>query len=121
MNRQPEASDKDQFHRGHRERLRTRFLSSLGADFADHEILEALLFFSIPRQNTNETAHRLLDTFGSLEGVFAADYDKLIAVKGCKRSTAFLIKLVAHIVIRINRAGACERKRFKYTSSSCSW
>lgn len=114
MDKHTKASDESKsVHSGHRERTRTRFLVSAGHGFADHEILECLLFFSIPRVNTNEIAHRLLDVFGSLEGVFSADYEKLIAVKGCKQSTAFLIKLVGHIIMRINFSPYRDKKNFK--------
>ena len=53
-------------HDGHRERLRKKFCQ--GA-LEDHELLELLLFYSIPRCNTNETAHELLLRFGSLDAV----------------------------------------------------
>ena len=87
-------------------------MMNLGHDFADHELLEALLFFSIPRVNTNETAHRLLNKFGSLENVFAADYKKLIAVDGCKHISAFLIKLIWQISVRLNRSPLRSMRQF---------
>ena len=59
-------------HDGHRERLRQRY-GALGPDaFADHELLELLLTYAIPRRDTNETAHLLLKRFGSLSGVLGA-------------------------------------------------
>ena len=99
-------------HSGHRERMRTRFMENLGYDFADHELLDTLLFFSIPRVNTNETAHRLLDTFGSLENVFSADYKKLITVDGCKHISAFLIKLIWRISLKLNRSPLRSMRQF---------
>ena len=54
-------------HDGHRERLRKKFKEG---NIEDHELLELLLFFSIPRVNTNEIAHRLIEKFGSVNGVF---------------------------------------------------
>ena len=59
-------------HHGHRERLRKRFMQYGGADFSDHELLEMLLFYAIPRKNTNELAHFLINEFGSLRGVCLA-------------------------------------------------
>lgn len=59
-------------HDGHRERLRAR-LEREGIDhFAPHEILELILFYSVPRANTNPIAHRLMERFGSLSGVLEA-------------------------------------------------
>ena len=56
-------------HDGHRQRKREQFLRHGLEGFTDHEVLELLLFYAIPRQDTNETAHSLLKKFGSLQGV----------------------------------------------------
>jgi len=53
-------------HDGHRQRLKNRFLEEGLDGFEDHQILELLLFFSIPRKDTNESAHTLLEKYGSL-------------------------------------------------------
>ena len=45
-------------HDGHREKMRARFLTSGLDGFADHEALELLLYYAIPRQDTNPIAHR---------------------------------------------------------------
>lgn len=59
-------------HDGHRQRSKRRYLA-LGAEgMEDHQLLELLLFYAIPRQDTNETAHRLIQRFGSLQGVLHA-------------------------------------------------
>ena len=52
-------------HDGHRQRSKRRYLA-LGAEgMEDHQLLELLLFYAIPRQDTNETAHRLIQRFWS--------------------------------------------------------
>lgn len=84
-------------HEGHRQRLKNRFLSSSLEDFEPHNILELLLFYSIPRQDTNEIAHDLINNFGSLRGVFDADFDELIKIKGIKENSATLIKLIPQV------------------------
>lgn len=96
-----EKDNKQQLHAGHRERMRERFLSTDGSadsGFKKHELLEMLLFFSVKRQNTNETAHRLLDEFGSMRGVFNAPYDALKDVTGVGACSAFLIRLVSALI-----------------------
>ncbi|MBO5212198.1 MAG: hypothetical protein J6B60_01525 [Clostridia bacterium] len=84
-------------HEGHRERLKGRFLSEGLESFETHNILELLLFYSIPRKDTNEIAHELLDRFGSLAGVFDASFDELITVDGVKENTATFLKLIPQV------------------------
>ena len=61
-------------------------------------LLEMYLFPALPRRDTNEIAHRLLERFGSLEEVFLAEFDDLIQVEGISRKTATNIKLTARMV-----------------------
>lgn len=69
-------------HAGHRERMRQKVRRNGFSDFAEHEILEYMLFHVIRRGNTNEIGHALLDTFGSVGEVFRASYEELIRVPG---------------------------------------
>ena len=64
-------------HDGHRERLRRRFLENGLDGFNELNALELLLFYAIPRRDTNELAHALIDRFGSLQGVFEASPQEL--------------------------------------------
>ena len=84
-------------HKGHRERLRNRFLKDGLAGFEDHNVLELLLFYSIPMKDTNEEAHTLMHRFGTLSEVFDADFDELCKVKGISTRTATLIKLMPEL------------------------
>ena len=84
-------------HAGHRERLRNRFLANSLETFEEHEMLELLLFYSIPVKDTNEIAHRLIHRFGSLSDVFDADYNELCAVQGVGERTATLIKMMPEL------------------------
>jgi DNA repair protein RadC len=81
-------------HDGHRQRLIQRFLEEDLDNFEPHNVLELLLFYAIPRKDTNELAHVLMDTFGSLKGVFDAPYEELIKVTGIGPNTAALLNLV---------------------------
>ena len=80
-------------HMGHRERMKRKFLQYGIDGMEEHEILEILLFYSLPRIDTNELGHILLEQFGSLAGVLNADYEELIKVPGIKENTATLLKL----------------------------
>lgn len=81
-------------HKKHRERMREQLIKKPLSSFYDHQKLEVLLFYSIPVKDTNPLAHALLDKFGSLSGVFDADYQDLRKVPGVGENTAVLIKLV---------------------------
>lgn len=94
-------SGRENPHDGHRERLRKKFLLSPNT-FADHEILELLLFTTIPRINTNGIAHSLLRTFGSLEKVFSATKEELLAVEGIGEKSAVEIILFGEIYRRLS-------------------
>ncbi len=63
----------------------------------DHNILEFILFFAVPRADTNELAHTLINKFGSLSGVFDAPYEALIGIKGIGERSATLLKLLPSI------------------------
>lgn len=84
-------------HEGHRERVRARFLREGLDSFQPHEVLELILFYCIPRMDTNEIAHRLIDEYGSLSNVLEAPVDKLAESKGVSKNTAVLLSLLPHI------------------------
>lgn len=72
----------DNIHTGHRRRMRDKIFSTGVDGMADHEILEFLLFYAIPKRDVNPLAHRLLDLFGSLSRVLNASAEELMAVEG---------------------------------------
>lgn len=80
-------------HENHRKRMRERFLQTGFDGFSDHEILECLLYYSIPRGDTNELAHRIMERFGSIRNVMEASPDELLEMDGIGEQSAFLFKL----------------------------
>lgn len=81
-------------HEGHRQRMKRRYLRNGLNDFSEHEVLELLLFYCIPRRDTNEIAHRLIDHFGSLAKVFDATVSQLMEVEGMGENAALFISLI---------------------------
>lgn len=81
-------------HENHRDRLKNRFLTEGIDAFDPHNVLELLLFYSIPQKDTNELAHTLIDRFGSLANVFDAPFDELMEIPGIKAHSATLLKLI---------------------------
>ncbi len=97
---------KDNPHKNHRARLRETFRKTGLENMPDHNVLELLLFYSIPRSDTNELAHRLIDTFGSLRRVFDASYEQLMQVDGMGESSALLISSVPALCRRYMESGS---------------
>jgi len=97
-------------HDGHRERLRARFAEHGLESFNELNALELLLCYAIPRRDTNEIAHRLLDAFGSLSGVFQASMQELTSVPGIGENAATLILMVPQIVKKAHVSKAKETK-----------
>ncbi len=87
-------------HEGHRARKKEQFrVHGLDA-FADHEVLELLLFYAIPRVDVNPVAHRLMERFGSLNAVLSASAEELAAVEGVGEQAATLLSLLVPVVRR---------------------
>lgn len=87
-------------HEEHRKRMRERYLLSGFDGFSDHEILECLLYYGIPRGDTNELAHRLMERFGSVRNVLEASPEELTEMNGIGEHSAFLFKLTCEALRR---------------------
>lgn len=103
-------------HDKHRERVRKEFLSrGFNENTPVHKILEMLLFYSIPRKDTNELAHKLINHFGSYSALLEADASELMKVDGVGENTAALIKLILPLAGAYERQKAAKNKKFDNT------
>ncbi len=111
MEEKKQRSAADNPHSGHRKRLRETYTERGPESMHDHQLLELLLTYSIPRQDTNPLAHRLLGRsgFGSLEELFAADVHEIMKIEGVGESTAVLLSLVGSM----SKRTAAEKVRGK--------
>lgn len=91
---------KPNIHAGHRQRMKNLFLKTGGFYMEDYQLLELLLFYSVPRKDTNPLAHRLLTRFGSLYGVIHAAPEALMEEKGVSVNTVALLKLMGQLIAR---------------------
>lgn len=98
-----------EIHSGHRERMRQRFLQEGGDGFADHELLELLLYYAVPRGDTNPLAHKLIGEFTSLSQLVAADPVDISRLCGVGLNTAILIALQREMSKRCMQAGFRDR------------
>lgn len=88
----------------HRQRLRDRFLNGGAAALPDYELLELVLFRSIPRCDVKPVANRLLDTFGDFNRVLSAPIERLTEVRGVGQMVAVDLKIVEAAAHRLSRA-----------------
>ena len=84
-------------HDGHRQRLKQQFRSSGLDNFYENQALELLLFYCIPRKDTNPIAHALLNRFGSLSQVLEAPVEELQQVEGVGEHAATFLHLITEI------------------------
>jgi len=104
-------------HKDHRQRLRNRFRKE-GFDFdhyEEHNILEFILCYSIPRIDTNELAHQLIRRFGSLAAVLDASYEELMKVEGVGENTAVFLKTFTPLFRAYEQS---RRKKAVYLNSA---
>ena len=100
MNVSKNNNKPENLHENHRARVRETFKRAGADGMPDHNLLELLLFYSIPRKDTNEIAHRLIAAFGSLSRVFDASYEELMEIDGIGESSALLISMIPSICRR---------------------
>jgi DNA repair protein RadC len=94
---------------GHRERLRSRFRDA-GADaVTDYELLELVLFRTIPQRDIKPLAKELIAKFGSFAEVLAAPAQRLEEVKGIKEATSTDLKIVHAAASRLARGQVKKR------------
>lgn len=76
-------ADNKNAHAGHREKRRENFLRGKSFEYwQPHEVLEYLLFYALPRVDTNVIAHRLIEVCGGFEQVFTSPRGLLKSVEG---------------------------------------
>ena len=105
-------------HKGHRERLKARFLETGLDSFTDVQALELLLFYAIPQRDTNPIAHALLDRFGSLSQVLDAQPEDLKRVPGVSDHSATLLRLVTDLA-RFYQVDCAQRTEVLTSLDAC--
>jgi len=106
-------------HKGHRDRLKQRFLEEGLDNFTDIQVLELLLFYAIPVKDTNPIAHALLDRFGSLSQVLEADVEELKKIPGIKDHAATLLALVIDLC-RYYQVNCAQKTEILATLDACA-
>jgi len=105
----PKAKPEKPHYHDHRSRLRARFDEAGAAALADYELLELMLFRTIPRQDTKPLAKALLTKFGDLSAVLAAPVQRIAEVKGAGAAVAQDLKIVQAMLERAMRTPLHQR------------
>lgn len=108
------AKGKD-LHDGHRERMMEKFRKNGIGVFEDHEKLEVLLYQILPRINTNDIAHELINNFGSLKNVLLEPVEDLVKIKGIGEKSALQLKFIGDLMNYLNTAKVAVKIRFSST------
>ena len=108
----------DNIHSGHRARQKQKYREHGLESFTDIEALEMLLFYAIPRADTNELAHALLDRFHSFRGVLEADRTDLERVPGIGENAATLLRLVTDLNSRYQRSASVRGTQIRSSSDA---
>ena len=101
-------ADTPHYH-GHRERLRARFQDVGGEALPDYELLELLLFRSIPQRDVKPLAKELIQRFGSFAEVLGAPIGRLTEVKGVGEGVALDLKIVEAALKRMAKGAVGKR------------
>ena len=107
-------------HGGHRVRMKQRYLNQGLDGFSDHEALELLLYYAIPRADVNPAAHRLIERFGSFHAVLDAPLEEIREVKGLGENAGLLFRLVKDVNRRylLDRQADGKKPRLSGTEES---
>lgn len=93
----PDKPYKKNVHANHRQRVKERFRLSGLDNMQEHNVMELLLFYAIPRKDTNELAHYLINEFGSFSAVLDAPLEALQQIDGVGKEAATFIKLIPEL------------------------
>lgn len=100
------AKKQQPIHADHRARMQERVRQNGLESLAEHEVLEYLLFFSIPRKDTNALAHTLIQHFGSFCNVLQASEEELLKVDGIGPASARLL----HTFLPVSRFYSLKKR-----------
>ena len=90
-------------NKGHRQRVKNKFLKTKSVALYDYEILELLLFYSIPRKDVRQLAKLLLNKFGNLGAVLNALPSKLSQIPEIGTNTITFLKLIKEVLVLANK------------------
>jgi DNA repair proteins len=105
---------KENLHKNHRKRVKERYLGEGLDNFSIHNIVELMLFYTIPQKDVNEIAHKLVNHYKTFSNILDADYNDLLRHEGIGENTALFLKLLPDLfrqysMSKVNAGMACEK------------
>ncbi len=107
--------DSKNLHSGHRKRVKENVIKNGFSQLEEHKLLELMLFYSIPREDTNELAHKLLNEFSTIDELFKASIDRLKRVDGVGDNTAVMIATIGELFLRASKTQPVKKRNYKKT------
>ncbi|MBU0575821.1 MAG: DNA repair protein RadC [Pseudomonadota bacterium] len=104
------------YNRGHRERLRKKFMTAGMDALHDHEVLELILTYVVRQQDVKDRAKELLREFGTLKEIVDAEIEDLEKVPGIGKNSAILLKLVKEVAALYLKQKAKEKRQVSCTT-----
>src|ERR671921_1398778 len=114
-----DGGDSSPHYHGHRDRLRARFTEVGGDPLPDYELLELVLFRSIPRRDVKPIAKEILKRFGTFAEALAAPPQRLLEIDGIGESVVTDLKIVEAAARRMAK-GAVAKRRCCRPGAPCS-
>ncbi len=106
------------YFRGHRQRIKERFLRSGLKDWKDYEILELALTFAVARKDTKQIAKQVIEKFGNLKNVLNSDIERLKEIKGIKDHAAFFISFLKSFAVKYSELELAEKEKISSPSDT---
>ena len=102
-------------NKGHRQRIKDKFLQTKFEDWQDYEILEFALFFVVPQKDTKDIAKNLINKFGSLKELLHADYEEIMSclkdVKGVKSHATLFLYFLKYFAIKYSEIKVKQKEK----------
>lgn len=105
-------------HKNHRKRMREDFRKTGFKPWQPHIVLEFLLYYAIPRRNTNDIAHELINKCGGFMNVFSASREQLMSVDHVGEAAADYIMMLGEFMEYCNEM-RIKNKEFVLDSRTC--
>lgn len=112
-----DAGHPENHYLGHRNRLREKFMQKGAEALHNYELLELILFRSIPRRDTKPLAKKLINEFGSVAEILSAPASRLEEISGLGNHTITDFKIIKAAAAELTSGDVREKPLLESWSS----